>query len=286
MAFWADNYWADGFWAAGFWEGSEASGPPLVVTAGFSNGSLVGDIAHVVTRGYETTVDTTAPILSLATGVSTGATTGTGTVTSDESGTLYYLATVNASELAATIKAGSSQAGASGLNNVTFTGLTPGTAYYAHYVQDDDASNESNVVSSTAFTTDALVVVEETNAGGWFWGQVETQRLKREKDKQKRAKAKKKARKLKNKLDRALYLEQRKIEDQEEREAELARLAALVESNRNVIMDLNNDRLTFVMDAALEKQTFSAIERLERELQQERDAQMFHMMATQVLLNQ
>jgi len=102
--------------------------------------------------------DTTAPILSLPTGTSTGSTTGSGTVSTDEgNGTLYYYASTNSTETAATIKAsGDSQAvSASGVQNVTFTGLTPSTAYYAHYVHDDAATNESNVVSSTSFTTDA-----------------------------------------------------------------------------------------------------------------------------------
>ena len=100
-------------------------------------------------------LDTTAPVLSLPTGVQTGSTTGSGTVTTDEAGTLYFWATENATETAAAIKAsGDSQAAAIGVNNVVFTGLTAETAYYAHYVEDDASSNESNVVTSTpAFTT-------------------------------------------------------------------------------------------------------------------------------------
>ena len=101
--------------------------------------------------------DTTAPILSSPTGTKTGSTTASGTVSTDEgNGTLYFIATTNATETAATIKAGSSQAvSATGTQNVSFTGLTASTTYYAHYVHDDAASNESNVVNSTSFTTDA-----------------------------------------------------------------------------------------------------------------------------------
>ena len=33
----------------------------LIVTAGFGNGTLVGDIAHVVTRGYDIGADVTSP---------------------------------------------------------------------------------------------------------------------------------------------------------------------------------------------------------------------------------
>ena len=110
--------------------------------------------------GFTDRSDTTAPVLSLPTGTKTADTTGSGTVTTDEgNGTLYFWATENATETAAAIKAsGDSQAvSASGVQNVSFTGLTAGTDYFAHYVHDDDASNESNVVSSTpAFTTDTV----------------------------------------------------------------------------------------------------------------------------------
>jgi len=101
--------------------------------------------------------DTTAPILSSPTGTKTGSTTASGTVSTDEAnGTLYYLASENATETAATIKTGSSQTvTATGVQNVSFTGLTASTLYYAHYVHDDAASNESNVQTSASFTTDA-----------------------------------------------------------------------------------------------------------------------------------
>ncbi len=107
----------------------------------------------------EVAADTTAPVLSSPTGTKTGSTTGSGTVSTDEgNGTLYYYASTNSTETAATIKAsGESQAvTATGVQNVTFSGLSPSTSYFAHYVQDDTSSNESNVVSSSpAFTTDA-----------------------------------------------------------------------------------------------------------------------------------
>ena len=102
--------------------------------------------------------DTTAPVLSSATGLSTGTTTGSGSVTTDEgNGTLYYLASVNTTETSATIKAANlTQAVSStGMKNVTFTGLTASTTYYAHYVQVDAAGNTSNVANSTSFTTSA-----------------------------------------------------------------------------------------------------------------------------------
>jgi hypothetical protein len=63
----------------------------------------------------------------------------------------------NATELAATvISSGSSQAvTGTGVQSVSFSGLTASTSYYAHYVHTDAADNDSARVSSAQFTTDA-----------------------------------------------------------------------------------------------------------------------------------
>jgi hypothetical protein len=99
--------------------------------------------------------DTTAPALSSPTATATGPTTASGTVTTDEgNGTLYFLMSTNATELAATVKAAGSQAvSGTGVQNVTFTGLTASTNYYAHYVHTDAATNDSTRVSSAQITT-------------------------------------------------------------------------------------------------------------------------------------
>lgn len=105
--------------------------------------------------------DTTAPTLTSASATATGATTASGSVTTDEAnGTLYWLASANATELVATVKAGSSQAvTAIGAQPVTVTGLTASTPYYLHFVHTDAAANDSAVASSAQFTTDAETVV-------------------------------------------------------------------------------------------------------------------------------
>lgn len=101
--------------------------------------------------------DTTAPTLTSPTGTQTGSTTASGTVTTDEAnGTLYFLASTNATETAATVKAASSQAvSATGSQAVSFTGLTASTTYYAHYCHRDAAGNDSTVANSASFTTAA-----------------------------------------------------------------------------------------------------------------------------------
>lgn len=102
--------------------------------------------------------DTTAPTLTSPTGTSTGTTTASGTVTTDEAnGILYALATINATETAATVKASANTQAitTTGSKSVSFTGLTASTTYYAHYVHRDAAGNDSTRVSSASFTTSA-----------------------------------------------------------------------------------------------------------------------------------
>ncbi len=119
--------------------------------------------------GGNLAADATAPVLSLPTGTKTGSTTASGTVSTDEgNGTLYFWATTSATETAANIKAnGSSPAvPGTGAQTVPCTGLTAETVYYAHSVQDDAATNESNVVNSSSFTTDAAVAPSTGTSGG------------------------------------------------------------------------------------------------------------------------
>lgn len=102
--------------------------------------------------------DTTAPVLSSPSASATGSTTGSGSVTTNEgNGTLYYLASTNATETAATIKASGATLAitSTGSKAVTVSGLNGSTPYYLHFVHVDAANNTSNVVDSSSFTTAA-----------------------------------------------------------------------------------------------------------------------------------
>ena len=102
------------------------------------------------------TVVEQTPSLSNSSATQTGETTATGTVDTDSStGTLYFVATANSSESAATVRAGSSQAvNGSTTQNVSITGLTASTTYYIHYLHEAaGATVESTVSSSPSFTT-------------------------------------------------------------------------------------------------------------------------------------
>lgn len=111
--------------------------------------------------------DTTAPILSLPTDAANGHNAYTGTVTTDEAGgLLFHVATTSATPPTATqiaagmdhlglpaASSGANSVGASGVRNVSGSGLLASTVYYLHFTQIDAASNVSNVVSGDGFTT-------------------------------------------------------------------------------------------------------------------------------------
>jgi hypothetical protein len=87
--------------------------------------------------------------------------------TNEAGGTLYWIASSNATPLPGTVKLGSSQAvTATGAQNVVFPGLSPNTTYYPSFLQKDSAGNESTVVTGAAFTTPALDTVAPTWPNG------------------------------------------------------------------------------------------------------------------------
>ena len=117
-----------------------------------------------------TASDTTAPVLSSATDAANGATASTGSVSTDEgNGTLYWVVTTSSTApSAAQVKAGQDNTGtaadgdsgsqavsATGVQNITPSGLTASTAYTTHFMHEDSSSNQSTVVSASGFTTAA-----------------------------------------------------------------------------------------------------------------------------------
>ena len=120
--------------------------------------------------------DTTAPILTSPVGTQTGQTTATIGATTDEgNGTLYGVVTVSGTPpSAAQVKLGQDNTGAAatfagnvavsstGAKTINATGLTSATAYFAHLMHEDAATNQSNVISSAQFTTASSDTVPPT----------------------------------------------------------------------------------------------------------------------------
>lgn len=136
------------------WANQEDNGPlDLVPTARTTY--VAGAIPPDTNLGES--ADTTAPTLTSPTATATGTTTAVGAVSTNEaSGTLYWLASTNATETVATVKAGSSQAvTTTGSQAVSVTGLIASSSYRLHFVHRDAAGNDSAVASSALFNTPA-----------------------------------------------------------------------------------------------------------------------------------
>jgi hypothetical protein len=118
--------------------------------------------------------DVTAPTLSSATDAANGQTASTGSVsTNEDNGTLYWVVTTSGtSPSAAQVKAGQDNTGtaadgdsgsqavsATGVQNITPSGLTASTNYTTHFMHEDAAGNQSAVASASGFTTSAAATV-------------------------------------------------------------------------------------------------------------------------------
>lgn len=128
----------------------------------------IGGVASTFTVTTES-ADVTAPTLSSPTDAANGATGGTLSVSTNEgNGTLFWVVTGSATAPSqAQVAAGQDHAGAAaaasgslavsatGVQNVSATGLTASTGYFAHFMHRDAATNDSTVASGDGFTTEA-----------------------------------------------------------------------------------------------------------------------------------
>lgn len=126
------------------------------VTVAFRAVNGVGEGPTASDTETPTTEDVTGPTLSSPTGAEDGHDAYTGSVSSNETGTLWHIKTATATPAdATTIKAGASQAmGSTGVQNVSGS-ADPETTYYLQFYAEDASDNGSNIVVSSAFTTDA-----------------------------------------------------------------------------------------------------------------------------------
>lgn len=136
----------------------------------FQHQDDAGNDSSVATSSSFTTDDVTAPTLSNPTASANGTDGYSGSVDTDEgNGTLYHIVTQSSTSPSATqVKNGhddtGSAADASGSQAISSTGtksvgqtgvLASSTQYWIHYMHEDDAGNQSTVVSSSSFTTDS-----------------------------------------------------------------------------------------------------------------------------------
>ncbi len=121
----------------------------------------------------------------------------------------------------------------------------------------------------------------ETNSGGWeWWAAYEHEMYEREKALRKRQKRRKKAEKIKDDLIRAIALAERDLEEEASRKRELAKLTLLAYQYQDSL----NKELGRIIQEAVERQTFSAMERMEREIKRAKeDEEHFLIVAAQIL---
>lgn len=140
------------------------------LTAG-ATGTPGGTLSVSVTNAYIVIAiqppgggDTTAPVLTSPTGTETSDTTATIGATTDEgNGTIYGYVSTSATPPSGTdlkagtgaVWAGSAAVSGTGAQTLNATGLTASTGYYGHLIHTDAAANDSNIVTSVQFTTDA-----------------------------------------------------------------------------------------------------------------------------------
>lgn len=124
--------------------------------------SDAGDATRFVEASFTLTVsqvaDTIAPILSAANAAANGTSAYTGVVTTNETGgTLFVLVSQSVSETGAAVKAaGVAQAiSQAGVQTISGGGLSAATSYRLHLLHRDAAGNDSAVLSSAIFMTDA-----------------------------------------------------------------------------------------------------------------------------------
>lgn len=139
------------------WGAGRVSGELGIEITGGSHALIVVELEYPIP-------DTLAPVLSSPTATETSDVAMSGTVTTDEdNGTLYWFISTSATPpSAANLKAGigataagSQAVNATGVQNISDNGLSASTTYYAHYLHTDTASNDSNIVTSASFTTEA-----------------------------------------------------------------------------------------------------------------------------------
>lgn len=129
----------------------------------------ISDYSDTINISLVYGTDTTAPTLSSPTDAASGQTTANLSVSTDEAnGTLYWVVTNSATPPSkAQVKAGQNHAGAAasdsdsqaidatGVWSFEATGLSAGTQYYAYFMHEDAAGNQSTVSAGDGFTTTA-----------------------------------------------------------------------------------------------------------------------------------
>jgi hypothetical protein len=126
-------------------------------------------------------------------------------------------------------------------------------------------------------------VIEDAETGGGFAFRREQQRYKEEEERRNRKIRKIAARRISNEIDRNLALAERKLEEREARDQELARFSELVQIHKVEVIQ-KYGKIAEAVDRALTEQSFASLEILERKLNREMEEQAFFLIAVELIL--
>ena len=122
---------------------------------------------------------------------------------------------------------------------------------------------------------------------GGFWFRYEQEQYRRQDEQKQIQAAKKRAREsLKNKLDQELALELIKQQEEKQRTDELTRLTKLADQHQDYISRELSEKVAKAARRATLQYNYSAMEALERELQQTKDEEEFLLQSFLLLMNQ
>ena len=120
--------------------------------------------------------------------------------------------------------------------------------------------------------------------GGW-WDAYDYEYKARKKKKEELERLEAKAEDIKDDIDRELAKELRKQDRERERIEELRRLSKLAQEHENELKQIISQKALFAAEQAIIKGTYSAMERLERELAKSKEEEEFLIQATSIILN-
>ena len=141
-------------------------------------------------------------------------------------------------------------------------------------------------LSGFTSTGGAQVVSATTAATGGFWFDYEEEADRRRRHRAEREEKRRKAQAIQDKLDRLIALEQRRLEEESARHQELETLTDMVRGYKGSLRKATTERIQFIAKQAINRRTFSAMERLERELFTLSEEETFLMMATMMIINE
>lgn len=148
----------------------------------------------------------------------------------------------------------------------------------------DSQSFDTGSLSPLSFEFGEVVAQVLEQATGGFWFAYEQEQFRRAEARRRLKKKKEQAQRIQDNLIRELAQAERDLEEEELRRDELKKLLSIAEDYESEIESLLNEKALIAFSAARLKQTFSALERFERELRQQQDEEDFLIQSAFLLL--